>query len=599
MVAATGIALTSLRVLLPLIYGLYERGGVGPAAGLAGPVFAAPVLAAAIPRRRSGLATVVGIAAAGRLAIQLVHPTPVSLAAVVAGVALVALVSAVERSPGPVATGLAMGVALDVAVLTVFGTWDPAWQEGAAALVVAMAWGAIALIGSVLRANSPSADDLSRPTWVLGPALLLWIVFLANPASIAATAGIGPAAAAGATLAGCAALVATASLQVEHRAVWTVAAVVTVAAAMLTDLTGWAVVPLVAVAQAGCGLALSLCLRTPRTGGGPGDGVGAALGMLAFAAIAFAYQLDVEQPLPFPRWLLPAAAGGLLSVGALRGARDGKEGASRRARPRGPVAVGVTATIAVVIPFVLPVGEPAAVTRGANPTVRILDWNVHGAVDADGRVDPAALAATIAAQEPDVVVLQEVARGWPIHGELDLAAWLSHALGMPYRWAPAADDRFGNVVLSRLPIVGWEAVPLPYAGGPQHRSFVRLTLDAGGGRTLTVIGTHLQQRAGSDVGSIQAGRLVSGSHAGHATVIAGDLNAQPGDAALTVLTDAGLVSAQDAAGDPGATTARDPTTPGDRVDWIFVSPELRVEAFEVVASDASDHLPLVAVVHLP
>ena len=61
---------------------------------------------------------------------------------------------------------------------------------------------------------------------------------------------------------------------------------------------------------------------------------------------------------------------------------------------------------------------------------------------------------------------------------------------MSYAWAPAADDQFGNLVLSHLPIEDVSG-HLPY-GGPQHRSYVRVVLEVSPGRTLTVVGTHLQ-----------------------------------------------------------------------------------------------------------
>ena len=41
---------------------------------------------------------------------------------------------------------------------------------------------------------------------------------------------------------------------------------------------------------------------------------------------------------------------------------------------------------------------------------------------------------------------------------------------------------------------------------------------------------------------------------------------------------------------------RDPNFPGDRVDWIFASPDVAFSAFEIYPSAASDHLPLIVAV---
>jgi endonuclease/exonuclease/phosphatase (EEP) superfamily protein YafD len=58
------------------------------------------------------------------------------------------------------------------------------------------------------------------------------------------------------------------------------------------------------------------------------------------------------------------------------------------------------------------------------------------------------------------------------------------------------------------------------------------------------------------------------------------------------------VSVQDAVGDPGASTAREPEFPGNRVDWIWVSDDLTPSDFAIVPNRASDHLPLVVTVRL-
>jgi endonuclease/exonuclease/phosphatase family metal-dependent hydrolase len=69
---------------------------------------------------------------------------------------------------------------------------------------------------------------------------------------------------------------------------------------------------------------------------------------------------------------------------------------------------------------------------GNGSTVRIVTFNVRGAVGPDGNVDPDAIADSIIALEPDVVLLQEVTRGWVIHGTMDLLEYLQARLHMTY-----------------------------------------------------------------------------------------------------------------------------------------------------------------------
>ncbi len=90
----------------------------------------------------------------------------------------------------------------------------------------------------------------------------------------------------------------------------------------------------------------------------------------------------------------------------------------------------------------------------------------------------------------DVVVLNEVDRGWLLEGGHDLLRLLSEATGMEGTFAPAADDVWGNAILSRLPLRDVRTVALPSGGAAMRRSIVSAVVDTGGG-DLAVVGTHL------------------------------------------------------------------------------------------------------------
>lgn len=82
------------------------------------------------------------------------------------------------------------------------------------------------------------------------------------------------------------------------------------------------------------------------------------------------------------------------------------------------------------------------------------------------------------------------------------------------------------------------------------------------------------------------------------SVLAGDLNATPGQPEIQLLAEAGLVSvtARLAAG-PVHTYSAD--APRRQIDYVWISPDLEAEAFDVPRTNASDHLPLVTTVRLP
>ena len=104
---------------------------------------------------------------------------------------------------------------------------------------------------------------------------------------------------------------------------------------------------------------------------------------------------------------------------------------------------------------------------------------------------------------------------------------------------------------------------------------------------------HLQHRESNTATRLdQLAALAAAEPVTPPALLAGDLNATPGSPEITVLTDAGWVSAIDVAGDPDALTSPS-TDPTDRIDWIF-GQGVTFESAEVLTGRTeSDHLPVV------
>jgi endonuclease/exonuclease/phosphatase family metal-dependent hydrolase len=237
------------------------------------------------------------------------------------------------------------------------------------------------------------------------------------------------------------------------------------------------------------------------------------------------------------------------------------------------------------------------VVAPAGPSLRIVNYNIHQGLNPDGQVDPEATARTIEVLEPDVLMLQEIGRGWPIHITMDTAEWLSRRLGVPFVYQPAADAQFGNAIMTRLPILDHDAGFLPFGQGPQRRSYLRVRIDLGAGRSIALIDVHLQhQEAKSATREAQVRHLLRAWGGEQPTVIAGDMNTQPDEATLSLFTRAGLLSVQDEAGLGDLPTASQESVRGDRVDYVFVTPDISFSDVAVPYSFASDHLPIAVTV---
>ena len=259
--------------------------------------------------------------------------------------------------------------------------------------------------------------------------------------------------------------------------------------------------------------------------------------------------------------------------------------------------------LVALVAGVLAITEPDTVAVRGND-LRVVQWNVRQAVDDQGQLDPAAVADAIAAQGPvDVVVLSEVARGWPLSGGLDLTEWLSRSLDLPFTWGPAAGGQFGNAVLSRSPVASSRVVTLPSVGRTQGRSATSIQLTLADGRSLRVIATHLQNNndpESMDVRMAEVDRLVDLWGGEPDAIVVGDLNPKQGDppdyppripgqyAEIDRLVDAGLTSAADL-GDCSRPTSNDNCS-----DYIFTGAGLRTVSYEVVEVPGFDHRMLVA-----
>jgi endonuclease/exonuclease/phosphatase family metal-dependent hydrolase len=601
-----------VRAYVPLAFELGEELGGGTegylsAGVVALAVFASPLLAGVGSLTARGkttlVASVVGLGVA-RLAIQFVHPIPLWLGALALTTGLFTLpvvVGAGRRIAGDAAllVGVYLGLALDTAIRTGAFTWDIAWQEGLAAIVATVSVAlAVASAAAIPRTGWSRTTPPALRLAVFGPFLALQLLFLQNPAALASQAELPLPTAAGVILLFDAIALGIGSLRLRigpPEAAGLVA-LAGIGGYLLNDASGPGAVLVFGVEQLLLVLLMGRALiPEPSRPVRPIRLAGACmLGSLVFVVVVFAFQVSVEVPLPFSNAFVPAAAAVIIGLSAM--ARTGTVAESAPAR------AALVPLVLLVVPALVGVSAPTLESTAQGEDVRILVYNVHGGVNVDGQVDPEATARAIEAERPDVVVLNEIGRGWPVFGGLDAAEWLSRRLEMPFLFEPAADLRFGNAILSRLPPIARSGRALPFGAGPQHRSYLVVEFDLGEDRQLAVIGTHLQE-SGSDpeTRTRQIEFLLDAWDGVTPAIVAGDMNMQPDEEDVGMFLDAGLISVQDAIGDPCQPTAFEPKPekPCDRPDWIFATPDLELSGFEITRTSASDHLPVAVTVTVP
>jgi len=251
-------------------------------------------------------------------------------------------------------------------------------------------------------------------------------------------------------------------------------------------------------------------------------------------------------------------------------------------------------------------GPPPAATA-----LRVMTFNIHA-----GHGDVAHTAAVIREANPDVVALQEVDVHWGERSDFqDQASELAAATGMDVRFGPiyrlpgatpeAPMREYGVAILSRVPIATWQnhaitrlstqgdEPPLPMPG------FLQVTVVVGG-QGVDVFSTHLDFRPDPEIRRAQVADMLAVLKQGdRPAILMGDLNAGPEAEELEPLFrglgDAWLQAELDASA--GHTYPAD--QPTKRIDYVLVSPALRVLGARVMPTDASDHRPVVAELEIP
>jgi endonuclease/exonuclease/phosphatase family metal-dependent hydrolase len=241
-----------------------------------------------------------------------------------------------------------------------------------------------------------------------------------------------------------------------------------------------------------------------------------------------------------------------------------------------------------------------------------MQWNAWYQEDIDNVVK------LIREHQPDIVCLQELTIGFPGRAVKDTPAYLAEQLGynyyhkeLPIESTDGSKIMLANGIFSRFPIsdqrFAW--INQPKAGGgysDEYRAYVEVTLDISG-RPLSVGTTHMSythafqdtegKRAETDL------LLDQLRNHGDRFVFTGDLNAIPGSYTIQqisqLLQDAGPGHDQKTwTTKPFSYNGFEEAELNWRLDYIFATKDVRVESSEIISTDYSDHLPIIARISL-
>ncbi|WP_062441951.1 endonuclease/exonuclease/phosphatase family protein [Herbidospora daliensis] len=558
------LLMDAVRVLLPSLITIYGQAGDTPPEQLglfAALWFVLPVLALLISPRWALLGGA-AVLAAGRVALQATDGglPQLYVSAVSVTAAIVFLYGSAKLVAGPHARlALPLGLALSPALHLSIGHLDLVWRDGllpwipTVLAVVAFGW-------AVLGVTETAEPAPGRLWFALGPALLLTGMFL-GPSALIDDGGPWSAVM---LLVALAALVA-ASQAGRFGLLGPLALLVGVAFAHLQGRLDAGSMLIFAIG-------LGACLRLAGSGAARRPGGALLGGMVTFFVGTFVYYAAYDMNLGFPNGLVVLVMG-LLVAGV----------AVARELPDWKAAVAAVAAIALAL--LLPqAGAPAAARQPIEgDEFTLIAYNIRMGFGTTGTLDLDAIGDWARSRDPDVVLLSEVDRGWFLNGGHDDLDRIAARLGMSYHFAPAADELWGDAVLTNLPVSLLTSHPLKSYGYPTGAQAQTFTIEVGEHR-VGVLNTHLQS---PDRQSADLPALLPAAPA----LLAGDLNLTPDDPAFAeLLRRTGLTDPLKAFGDPPTSPAENPVK---RIDHVLLSPGLTAVSAEVPGVPFSDHLPVV------
>jgi endonuclease/exonuclease/phosphatase family metal-dependent hydrolase len=237
--------------------------------------------------------------------------------------------------------------------------------------------------------------------------------------------------------------------------------------------------------------------------------------------------------------------------------------------------------------------------------IKVMSFNIHhGGTDAI--LDLKRIAELIKTTGADIIGLQEVDNHFSERSNFeDQAKWLAKYLGMHYAYGANLDydpiqegehrSQYGTAVLSNYPILSAEnhlLTTIPYPENPTEQRGLLETMINVRGNHVHFYNTHLDdQRAEQRELQIKEIHDIANQKVG-TSIFIGDFNATPESAEILKMT----AQYKDVFAELGQNN--DFTFPADkpdsRIDYIFISEDVKICTGEVINTNVSDHLPITA-----
>ncbi|WP_433428443.1 endonuclease/exonuclease/phosphatase family protein [Nonomuraea sp. CA-141351] len=254
-------------------------------------------------------------------------------------------------------------------------------------------------------------------------------------------------------------------------------------------------------------------------------------------------------------------------------------------------------------------GERARAVAAAATSLKVMDWNIQGGTGTDGVYDFGRIVNVIAAEDPDIVTLQELHNNTSVGGDNQWQLLLNRFPAYKAHFAKSDTNALGgvagNLILSKYDITEKLTYQLP-----QYPSDSDAVLRSLGGAKINVNGTdvriyttHFSPGLGTEAterrnrqARAAIDKVSSASLMPTPMLLTGDFNVRPDNEIRPWFAQAGWYDTWTQVNpNIGADVI---THPGDgddaRIDYVYATPGFDVTDAHTVTTSASDHYPVVA-----
>ena len=234
--------------------------------------------------------------------------------------------------------------------------------------------------------------------------------------------------------------------------------------------------------------------------------------------------------------------------------------------------------------------------------IKFMSYNTQHCLNFITReIDFDIIADTIKKCEADIIGLQEIRDEGQDADYQPQAKIIAEKLGYHYYYFAEAIrfggvNPYGNAIISRYPIISAETIMIPdpeikkYDGYYETRCLLKATIDVRNG--LNVLVSHFGLNPDEQENAVET--VVSNMPKEHC-VLMGDFNMEPDNQILNPI----MQGLQDTAKFFSTYKLSFPSdTPKVKIDYIFVSKDLKVEYADIPEIISSDHRPHVATIEL-